>query len=506
MRSFRLALALSLVGVAACSVLLDTDALQKGTGGAGGTGAAGGGGGTAGVGGAGGSAGDIDAGPDAGAPCNSDLDCMPVQVFDGCTRYQCGTDKTCMAPRPYSGLGVSSIGSAPEVADTSDDIGYPSLLVDGTDLVLAYWNRNGTTTNIAIRKYDVDRPEIGAATVDLNGISANRFESVSSSPGMILRTLPRRIRFLAAVKPPGAAATGMYQIDVDVASLRVSTQQPMRVDLGVTGYDTSPRAYPPRLLPGGLQEPFGMWMQQGKLFYLDNNGAAEVYAAKRVIGFAPLAANAGVHAALETTDLGSTDDQGQTELWTRNSNVLTSLLGDIPSARRRGVATTATGEGLLPINFVLWSFERAGMPSLLYGVSGCDGMTCTAVGAPTDMTSLAISPAVSSARVQGTMNDRDMSAIFQVTAPDTTRPGVMNTAILGGISRMTSTQDGGPAVTATATNPSSFFVTLTNAPAANVGPSSVIMTPTGVMMAAWVERGPSQAILKTRRFQVKTCP
>jgi hypothetical protein len=25
-------------------------------------------------------------------------------------------------------------------------------------------------------------------------------------------------------------------------------------------------------------------------------------------------------------------------------------------------------------------------------------------------------------------------------------------------------------------------------------------------MVAWVERGPNQALLKTRRFQVKTCP
>ena len=105
------------------------------------------------------------------------------------------------------------------------------------------------------------------------------------------------------------------------------------------------------------------------------------------------------------------------------------------------------------------------------------------------------------------MNDRDLASVFQITAPDTTRPPpAMNTAILGGITRLTSTQDGGPMLTATATNPATFIVGLSNAPPANVGPSSVAMTSGGVMMVAWVERGANQALLKTRRFQVKACP
>jgi hypothetical protein len=500
MRSFRLALALSIVGASACSLLLDTEALQKkgaaGAGGAGGSGGAGGGGA------------DVDAGRDAGISCNSDLDCQPVDTVDGCLRYQC-VDKTCLPPRAHTGLAVASVGGDPETADQAEEIGYPSLLADGTDLVLAFWKRNQTTTNIVIRKYD-ERPEIGPVSADLNAISTNRFESLSSSPGIIIRGIPKRIRLLAAAKPMGAMATGMYQMDVDLSTLRISAQQPMRTDLGVTGYDVNPRGPAPRLLPGGLAEPFGMWIQQGKLYYLDGNGAAEVYAAKRVIGFAPLAANAGIHAALETTELGNTDDQGQTELWTRNSNLLTSLVGDVPGSRRRGVAATATGEGAAPINFILWSFERAGSPSLLYAVSGCDGMQCTAVGAPTDSTGTlsAVAPGASSARVMGETTERDMGLIFQMTAPDATRPAVTNTAIIGGISRLTSmAADGGPGLSAAAAmNPSSFFVTLSNLPAANIGPTSVAMTSGGAMMVAWVERGPNQSQLKTRRFQVKSCP
>jgi hypothetical protein len=54
-------------------------------------------------------------------------------------------------------------------------------------------------------------------------------------------------------------------------------------------------------------------------------------------------------------------------------------------------------------------------------------------------------------------------------------------------------------------NPASFVVTPSSVSPANLGPSSVAMTSGGWMMVAWVERGPNQAVIKTRRFQVKTC-
>jgi hypothetical protein len=401
---------------------------------------------------------------------------------------------------------VASVAGDAEIADQADDIGYPSLVADGTDLVLGFWKRNATTSNVVIRKYD-ERPEISPVSADLNAIGSNRFESLSSSPGLIIRGIPRRIRLLAAAKPIGAAATGMYQMEIDL-NLRWAAMQPPRFDLGIAGFDASPRGPAPRLLPAALGEPSGIWVQQGKLYYADASNTAEAFTTKRVIGFAPLAANNGVHAAIETTELGSTDDQGQTELWTRGSNVLTALIGDVPGGRRRGVATTATAESGLPLNFIIWSFERAGTPSLLYAVSSCEAAQCVAAGAPTGSGSAlpAISPAAASARVTGGM-DRDIAAVFQITAPDAARPTVTNTAILGGITRLATTmQDAGPALAGTPMNPSSFFVTLTNLPSASLGPSSVAMTSGGLMMVAWIERGPNQALLKTRRFQVKTCP
>jgi hypothetical protein len=516
MRSFRLALAFCLFGASACSLVLDTDALQKGKTGGSGAGGSAGAGGTAGTGGTagagtGGTAGELDASRDAGPPCNTDLDCQPVDTVDGCTSYKCAADKTCAAPRPYAGLAVVSTPGEAETADQAEDIGYPSLLADGTDLMLGFWKRSGATSNIVIRKYD-ERPEISPSSAELNAISGNRFESLSSSPGMFIRGIPRRVRLLIAAKPMGAAATGMFQMDVDVSNLRASSMQPARADLAVAGYDTSPRGPAPRLL-AGVGEPVGMWIQQGKLFYFDASSAGEVFTSKRVIGFSPLfptgMLTGGVHAALETTELGSTDDQGQTELWTRGSPSLTALINDQPGARRRGVATAATGEIGPSINFVMWSFERGGTPALFYAGASCDATQCIGFGAPTgtgDAILPAVAPAAASARVGSTMTDRDLAVTFQITVPDASSPGMSNTAILAGVSRLSTTVDGGPALSPTAMNPPSFVVTLGHVPPAILGPSSVAITSGGLMMVAWVERGPTQAVLKTKRFVVKTCP
>ncbi len=505
MRSFRLALALFVVGAAACSVVLDTDALQQGTGG---TAGAGGSGGSTDAGGAGGSGGTSDSGFPPGAPCESDLDCQPVDAVNGCFHYEC-KDKLCQAPR-YSGGGIA-ITSVPnvETADQADDIGTPVLLADGTDLVLAAWKRNGTTTNIVIRKYD-ERIEVSPTAAELNAITMSRFESVSSSPGLIIRGIPRKLRMFAAAKPTGVASTGMYQLDVDLSNLRMSATQPTKVDVGVVGYDTNAHGPAPRLLPApALGEPVGIWIQQGKLFFFDANNSGEVFGTKRVIGFAPLAATGGLHAALETTELGANDDQGQTELWTRGSPSLTALINDQPGARRRGVAATATGaESSGPLNFVAWSFERGTTPSLFYAGAGCDANQCTAVGSPagTNPALPATNPAIASARV-GTSMERDLAATFQISGPDPNRPGTINTALIGGITRLGPNADGGSNLTARAMNPPSFVVTLqNNQMPVTLGPSAVAMTSGGLMMVAWVEQSQNRALLKTRRFQIKPCP
>ena len=56
-------------------------------------------------------------------------------------------------------------------------------------------------------------------------------------------------------------------------------------------------------------------------------------------------------------------------------------------------------------------------------------------------------------------------------------------------------------VIATATGPA------TAEPGEILGPSAVAVTGGGLMMVAWVERlSTDQVALKTRRFQVRTCP
>src|SRR6266849_8850148 len=137
MRIVGLAVAL-FVSAAACTALLDTDSLQTKSG-------------TTGAGGMGGQGGASDAmadAPDAGKTCTSDTDCLPGLEIDGCTVYACGPakDRTCRPPRPNSGgLGIVSAGSV-ETVMTADDIGYPSLLVDGGDIIMAVWHRTGSTS------------------------------------------------------------------------------------------------------------------------------------------------------------------------------------------------------------------------------------------------------------------------------------------------------------------------------------------------------------------------
>lgn len=521
MRPLGLALIWLSIGVPACTALLDTGSLQKG-------------GTTTGAGGAGGDV-PIDAGDEsssdvavgeAGKDCMSDTDCLPGLDFNGCFLYVCADGK-CQPPKPNTGnLGIQSTGPV-ETIMSATEIGYPSLLADGTDFVMAVWHRNGTATDVLVRKYPAYPQSPGGA--ELSALAPGMFRAYGSSPGLISRpALPRKIRFLLAADRVGDSGTGlaMRQVDIDVPTLnnnlKVSAMQPPIADLGVTGYDTKPRAFPPRMMANGLQEPAGMWVQQQKLYYFDGTLAAEGYSTKRVLGFVPLAGG-GVHAALQTAAFAAAAGVERTELWSQGSATLVALDGD-QSAPRRGVTATFTNESGLTANLVGWSFEPApGMPQANYTAALCSGASCSSIalsmvsGDPdagaSQISSIASAmfPELASARVTGSMVDRDVVQTFEVPGKDPTQADAAVTLLFATASRFNI-----PSVDLTKSsskpmNPSVFVVDAASAPTTIapsdvVGPSSVAITSDGQVLIAWVVHpSANMAVLKARRYAVKSC-
>jgi len=501
----------SFFAASACSLLLDTESLQK----KGSVTGAGGSGGSAGAGG-----GNVDAGNvEAGKSCQTDFDCLPGLEIDGCTLYTCGADKTCQLPeRNAGGLGVVSAGTVENLM-TADDIGYPSLLADSGDIVMGVWHRTAGVTDVLVRKYPA-YPQ-GGAGAELSAIAPGMFRNYGSSPGMIVRpTLPpRKVRLLLAADRLGDAGAGLgvRQVDIDVPTanntLRLSAMQPVLSDLGIGGYDTRPRVFPPRLLPNGLQDPAGMWVQQQRLFYFNGTTAAEAFNTKRVLGFVPLAGS-GVHAALETWDIGAAVGVEKTEIWSQGSPSLVSLDGD-QLAPRRGVTATATNESGFTANLIAWSFEpRAGIPSMNYTAGLCSAASCSSVAFSMQPTAVqyAMFPELASARVTGSMVDRDVLQMFQISIPDPTQTTMATSVLFASVSRFTFPSADLTMSTSKTANPPVFPVEAASGPLSTpsnevIGPTSVAITSDGQALAAWVVRpSATSAILRARRYQVRTCP
>jgi hypothetical protein len=305
----------------------------------------------------------------------------------------------------------------------------------------------------------------------------------------------------------------MQLVDIDRQPLQAAgmnmqpTDQPI-----VPGYDTNPRRLAPRLM-AALGPPSGMWVQQEKLHFFDGKVAAVAFAAKRVLGFAPLIGVGGPYAVLETAPLGQMQAGNQaTEVWVQGSTSQISLVGDM-AGLRRGVAATSFPENL--INVVLWSFEVNSIPSLRTGAVGCFFTSCGAIGTPPQASDTIPGsfPEIASARLPSNM-DRDLAETFQITLLNPDQPTRATTALIGGAIRITSVADAGAdagTLQDHKINPPLFAIAAAEGPASaglgeTLGPSTVAITSNDHIMVAWVERiGPMSYALKTRRFTIRNC-
>jgi hypothetical protein len=521
-----LGLVLAVVGLSACSLLLDTESLQK-KGSATTTTGSGGSAGNGGMGGDdGGDAMAVKDGPayEAGRPCNSDSDCLPGLDVDGCILYTCGPadDRTCKPPKPNTGgLGVVAAGAI-ETVLTADEIGYPSIVADGSEFLMGTWHRTGVATDVLLVKYPA-LPQ-GSAKVELSALAGATFRSYASSPGIITRSgVPRRMRMLLAAERVGdAGGVGMHLVDLDVPmnsnNVKLSTPQPTPADLGISGYDTRPRSFPPRMFPSQnplvMPDPSGMWIQQQKLFTFDGTTAKEAFSTKHVLGFSPLAGMGGVHAALETAEIvDGGNGVERTELWSDGSATLISLVGDDPGARR-GVSSTSTTESGSNANILAWSFEpRMGLPQYDYAAAFCLGNSCSSVALPNmGMAIPAVFPELASMGVMGSKTDRDIVQAFEVIFADTMQPTMADSVLFAGASRFTIRSADLSNGSTQQMNPPLFIVDVEAGPiglaAGDVlGPSSVAVTNDGQILVAWVVHPTTTtAVLKARRFSIKTCP
>jgi hypothetical protein len=212
----------------------------------------------------------------------------------------------------------------------------------------------------------------------------------------------------------------------------------------------------------------------------------------------------------------------RTELWSQGSATLVALDGD-PPAPRRGVTATFTNESGLTANLVGWSFDGASGPQTNYTAALCAGASCSSValsmisgGGPDAGPSQfsipgAIFPEMTSARVTGSMVDRDVLQSFEISVKDNTQTDVAVTALFASASRFNIPSVDLGKSSSRPMNPPIFLVDAASAPTTVapgevLGPSSVAVTSDGQMLIAWVVHPSSNmAVLKARRYLVKTC-
>jgi hypothetical protein len=500
-----------------CSAFLDTESLQAGSGGAGGAAGTDGGGDTdAGD----GSAGDAaDSGADAeadaplGKPCVSDLDCEDGNActLDTCNVPDGGTSGVCNPSQPWTGLGIEPNANHPneDLVLTADDVGVPVLVSDDKNIVLAAWFKNGTQTDITIRKYQ-DDAITGPTDTTLASVLSG-FEGFAASPAMLWEAFPRRVRIMFPGDPTGIAGVGMFQWDFDVDQMQASTSQPQQADLAAPGYDTSALLFAPRLYQANADE-IGMWIQNQHLWVHDKNGSSAVFTQKNVVGFTPMMGTGGEHAAIETTDSNGTSQT--TEIWTRNATALTQIPNNQPGGARLGVASTAITDGLFafnPLNVIDYSYvTQSQYPIVDYFAATCDATSCTSVQLPPGAASqpfVGSFPTIDSAGTPNAPNEREAALSFVLPFDDPKDSTKTVAALLGTAFHLTTSN---VSVDEKIINPPEFSIGAAEGPKGSgnlaIVQTATTVTPTRQVFFAWVERSSGKSKLKVRRFRIKQCP
>jgi hypothetical protein len=497
--------------VVGCSLLLDTDKLQKGAGQA----AAGASGSPA-----DGAAPDVtadsepsqDAAPDAeaeaeaeAATCNGDLDCWLASDRNLCFLHPCDKDaSTCKPPEPWTGPVLVETSNTPiEITSNQDVIGVPALLADGEAVYVAAWYKNSGGTDALLHKY---YPGQAVKKNTFLGYFKDYFLGPVATPGIMIETSPKK-RLALLVPVPGLTSLSKscvrrFWVGAD---LELPTEFPSACYDPVNAlgdYTADPRRTAPRLLATSTSD-IGAWIQDGELVAKPPLLAGEKVTSLggTLKSFAPLQAVDPLRAAL--LEAGNSAAEEDTLLW-YSGHSPSSLFGVAPGPRL-GIAT-AWPEPSAGENVAVWSHPVAGGQTVEYFNVGCDNTKCDTLASqtPVEQGSMLHSPTVALRRnADPPYTDVSISAVYSFSTQQETESTMLTQV-------MRTKQP--PEVSVI--NPGAVLMANTNVPGEtavsdlryDLGRTSTVITAGGAMYVVWVQKVAGKEAMFMRTFQIKdTC-
>lgn len=287
LRSRHLAL-LALPALASCSLLLDFDSLQAGTGGSAGAGGSGGTAGTAGGGTSGGGTGGSDAGS-TGEGASAGTSACPEECFhdDPCLVSGCTPDGECKGGT-NTGLVLDGI-DATVPAETH----YRVTLASGDDaFFLSSYAENAGKTEVTFYRLSATQDAF-APIGSLGGLNLGKMGDPSSAAGLVVDTGLGLIHAFVALDDRTGTGSRVWHLVMDMS---FQVQTPMPVSSLTEGYwAVSPYSHPVALLADG--QVYAAWINADGSVSLSDGSLAP-----------PKHLAVGVQATTLSI-FGSTDDQ-----------------------------------------------------------------------------------------------------------------------------------------------------------------------------------------------------